>query len=274
MGRILHARWQMAFGLLFVSILFVLMLAPSIVAPYDPYELNTANRLRPPSPQHLFGTDEAGRDIFSRIIYGTRYSLGMSLAIVGLAVGLGTAIGCVAGLSGGRTDELLMRFVDVFLSFPRYILAMAIASALGPGIASSVLALSALWWAAYARLVRGKLLSIKENLFVEAARALGTNNWRIVWWHVLPHCVREINAKMTLDFGTSLLALTGLGFLGLGMQNPAPEWGLMVANARGYALSAWWYAFSPGLMIFLCVLSFVAIGDTLSEGSISDRPPM
>ena len=266
MAAKLRGKWTMALGVLFVIVLLVIVFLPSVVAPQDPFKLDVRNRLQPPTSEHIFGTDEAGRDIFARVVHGSRYSLGMAFVIVLAAITVGITIGSIAGFAGGRVDELLMRLVDVFLSFPYFILAMAIASALGRGMTASIIALSIVWWPSYARLVRGMVLSIKENLFVSAAQALGTNNRRMIWWHILPHCSREINARATIDFGSVLLALTGLGFLGLGMQNPAPEWGLLVSNATSFVLSAWWYAFFPGLVLFLCVIAFAAIGDALSEG--------
>lgn len=243
----------------------VMVLAPSLVATHDPFTLDVVNRLQPPSMGHLFGTDEGGRDIFSRVIHGARITIGSSLAIVFFAAFVGTSIGAVAGWFGGRVDSYLMRIVDVFLAFPYLVLAMALAASIGRNMGSSILALILVWWPGYARMVRGQVLSIKNELFVKASRAIGTSNLRILRWHVVPHASRAVIVRATLDIGYVIIALTGLSFLGLGAQNPSPELGLLISNAKAYVLFGWWYSVLPGLVLIAIVSLFVIVGDLLSK---------
>lgn len=250
---------------LIVTVIVVAILFPSVLATHDPLEVIVKDRLQPPSATHWFGTDGAGRDIYSRMVHGARYSMGMTLMIVSLAAAIGTVWGGVAGYFGGRFDQLMMRFVDIFLAFPYFILALAVASALGRGMTSAVLALVLVWWPGYARMIRGLVLSIKQDLFVEAARAIGVSTSRLIFRHILPQTTNELNARVTLDLGYVLLALTGLSFLGLGAQNPTPEWGVMVADSRLFIFRAWWYGVLPGLVIFFTVLAFMTLGDAVTE---------
>jgi len=250
-------------GLIALAVLF-----PSVFTPHDPYGLDVINRLKAPSLNHLFGTDEGGRDIFSRVIQGARVSVGSSILIVGLSASFGTFFGAIAGWFGGLLDTLLMRVVDVFLSFPYLVLAMALAASIGRDMRSSILALALVWWPGYARMVRGQVLSIKAKLFIRASRSLGATNGNLLLWHVIPHTSRAVAVRMSLDIGYVLIALTGLSFLGLGAQNPSPEWGLMVSNAKSYISVAWWYSFFPGLAIVLIVSLFVSFGDRLSRDYI------
>jgi peptide/nickel transport system permease protein len=256
--------------ILYLSLLLVLVtiVFPSLFAPYDPLNLDVINRLQPPSLHHLFGTDEGGRDIFSRVIFGARISVGSAIVIVGLAAGIGTLLGAIAGWFGGRVDWYLMRVVDVFLSFPYLVLAMALAASLGRDIKSAILALILVWWPSYARMVRGQVLSIKEKLFIRATRTLGASNKQILFWHVIPHTYRTVSVRAAMDVGYVLISLTGLSFLGLGAQNPSPEWGLMIANARSYVLLSWWYSVFPGIAIVMVVSLFIFLGDYLSEDRI------
>lgn len=246
-----------------------LMLVPSWLAPADPYALSIGQRFQPPSWEHLFGTDDAGRDIFSRVIHGARYSLGTSLIVVSGAAVFGTVYGAVAALAGGLTDRILMRVVDVFLAFPYLVFAMAIAASLGRGLGSTLIALVVLWWPSYARMVRGQVLSLLRDYHVRAARTLGASGAQILRWHVIPHTYDEILVRYTMDLGLALVALTGLSFLGLGAQPPSPEWGLLIADAKQYALSAWWAAVLPGLVVFLTALNFMSLGDRLRAGGTS-----
>jgi peptide/nickel transport system permease protein len=225
--------------------------------------LALGDRLHPPSTRYWLGTDEGGRDLFSRIVYGARYSIGMGLAVVLVAASVGSVFGVVAGYAGGMVDTLMMRVVDIFLAFPYLILAMAIASALGRGAASAVAALAVVWWPSFARMVRGQVLAVREHQYVEAARALGVPDALILFRHVLPQCLPAIGVRVTLDLGYAILALTGLSFLGLGVQNPTPEWGVMVATSRMFVFRAWWYAIMPGLAIFLTVLALTSAGRSL-----------
>lgn len=250
---------------LVLALLAVIVFAPGLIATHDPFALDVINRLKPPSLTHFFGTDEGGRDIFSRVIHGARITIGSSLAIVFFASLFGTAIGAIAGWFGGRVDSYLMRIVDVFLAFPYLVLAMALAASIGRNMGSSILALILVWWPGYARMVRGQVLSIKNELFVKASRAIGTSNLRILRWHVVPHASRAVIVRATLDIGYVIIALTGLSFLGLGAQNPSPEWGLLIANAKSYVLFGWWYSVLPGLVLVSIVSLFVILGDILSR---------
>lgn len=248
-------------GALIFLFMVLATLFPDLLATHNPYTLDVINRLESPSLTNLMGTDESGRDIYSRVIYGARYSLGISFVIVFLAAVIGGAYGTIAGYVGGYVETVMMRMVDLFLSFPYLILAMAIASVLGRGVESTIIALTIVWWPGFARMVRGQVLSIKENLFVEAARSAGLPEYKILYRHIVPHFLKEVRVKMTLDLGYCILALTGLSFLGLGVQSPIPEWGLMISHARMYVLMAWWYGVFPGLAIFMTVLSLTLISE-------------
>jgi peptide/nickel transport system permease protein len=242
---------------------FLVIAVPQLVAPQDPLALNLSNTLAPPSGQHFFGTDEAGRDLWSRCVWGVRYSLGVSVLIVVSAAVLGTIIGGLAGLLRGPIDTVLMRSTDVFLAFPYLILAIAIASAVGPGLSTVVVALTAVWWPGYARMVRGQVLSLKELAFVEGARAVGTSTPMILFKHLLPHLLPQLSARVSMDVGYAVLALTGLSFLGLGAQPPTPELGAIIADARNHLLEAWWYTTLPGLFVLAAVLSSMVLSDWL-----------
>jgi len=256
----LAARWWPV-GL--IAIWLVIVIAPVVVAPQDPLALNLSTTLVPPSPQHFFGTDQAGRDLWARCVWGVRYSLGISILIVVGAAAIGTVIGGVAGLFRGPVDALLMRTTDVFLAFPYLILAIAIASAVGPGLTTVVVALTAVWWPGYARMVRGQVLALKELAFVEGARAAGTSTLMILFRHLLPHLLPNLSARVSMDVGYAVLALTGLSFLGLGAQPPTPELGAIIADARSHLLVAWWYTTLPGLFVLAAVLSSTVISDWL-----------
>lgn len=246
-------------------LLAVLMVWPDLLATHDPFRLDAANRFQAPSWSHLFGTDEAGRDLYSRIIHGARASLGTSLVVVTSATAIGTLVGAVAGWTGGWVDSVAMRVVDVALAFPYLVMAMAVAASLGRGLLAATVALSLVWWPSYARLVRGLVLSLKHDLHVQAGWTLGASTSQLLRWHVVPHTFAQLNARVTLDVGYAIIALTGLSFLGLGAQNPSPEWGLAIANARSFVFQAWWYGVFPGLAIFLTVLNFIGLGDLLDR---------
>jgi peptide/nickel transport system permease protein len=244
--------------------LLLQLIHPGLFVGSGPYTLNVPDRLLGPSREHLFGTDEAGRDILARVAYGARMSVGSALIVIGVAAGFGTIYGAIAGWAGGHVDRVLMRIVDVFLAFPYLVLAMAVAASIGRDMRSAVIALIIVWWPSYARMIRGQVLSLKNQLHVRAARTLGASSNQILRWHVLPHTIAQLNARVTVDIGYALVALTGLSFLGLGAQTPSPEWGLMISNAQTYVLSAWWYAVFPGLVIFAVVLYLVTLGDELA----------
>jgi len=248
-----------------VAIWLLVIALPGLVAPQNPLALNLSNTLAAPSLQNLFGTDEAGRDLWSRCVWGVRYSLGVSIIIVLSAAAIGTLIGGLAGLFRGWIDSVLMRTTDVFLAFPYLILAIAIASAVGPGLTTVVVALTAVWWPGYARMVRGQVLALKELAFVEGARAAGTSTLMILLRHLLPHLLPQLSARVSMDVGYAVLALTGLSFLGLGAQPPTPELGAIIADARSHLLEAWWYTTLPGLFVLAAVISSMVVSDWLEN---------
>ncbi len=239
------------------------VLAP-VVAPYGPLEQHIVDRLQGPSGTYWFGTDQLGRDNFSRVLYGGRLSLPAGLAVVVLAGLIGTALGAVAGFVGGWVDELLMRLTEVFMAFPTIILAMAIAAALGPSLLNAVFAMVVVWWPNYARVVRALVLTVRNNEYVDAARALGAHDARILWRTVLPNCIAPVLVLATLDLGNAILIFAGLSFLGLGPEPSTPEWGRMVADGIQY-FDQWWVAAFPGFAIFTVVIAFNFIGDGLGD---------
>lgn len=250
---------------LFVLVLAVAALFPDLISNKPTAGLNMKEAFVSPSWSHPFGTDEAGRDIFTRVVHGTRYSLGMALGIVLIAAAFGTLYGAVSGFAGGWLDEVMMRLVDIFLAFPAFVLAMAIAAAAGRGIRSVVIALSIIWWPGYARMIRGMVLGLKENVWVDAARALGAPTARVIFRHILPFTVAELNVRITVEIGYALVAVTSLSFIGLGAERPTPEWGLLIADGRRYVTGAWWYPIFPGVAIYVATTVFSLFGDALSE---------
>jgi peptide/nickel transport system permease protein len=240
------------------------LLAP-VLAPYDPLAQDLGSRLRPPSSEHWLGTDSLGRDIASRILYGARISLIIGVVVVTMAGVVGTVIGLVAGYAGGLVDEALMRLTEVFLAFPALILAMAIAGALGPSLTNAIIAIAAVTWAVYARLVRGQILSLRRREFVEAARAIGASRTRIVFRHLLPNALAPLMIQASFDLGSSIIAAAGLSFIGFGAQPPTPEWGVMISEGRNYISTQPWLSLFPGLAILLAVGSFNLLGDGLRD---------
>ena len=254
-----------------LSAAFVLMaIAAPLLAPHDPLAMDPSKRLAAPSALHWFGTDDGGRDILARVIYGTRSSLLTALGILSLASVIGTSIGLAAGYFGGWVDETLMRITDMFLAFPALVLAMGLAAALGPSLFNAMLATAVVWWPWYARLVRGQALHLKNEAFVEAARVAGASGLRISVRHILRNCLTPIIVQMSLDIGYAILTLSSLSFIGLGAQPPTPEWGSMVSIGRDYFLDQWWIVTFPGLAIFVSVMAFNLLGDGLQE-SLSPR---
>jgi len=245
---------------LILAFFFLAILAP-LSQPMIPWAIDVFNRFQPLSKRHLLGTDELGRDVFSRVIYGTRLTLQAGVTIVGIAFVVGTILGAIAGFWGGWTETLIMRTVDVFMSFPALILALAVAAALGPSLIHAVIALSVVWWPWYTRLVRGQILSVKESVYVEAGKALGASSVRLLFRHVLPNCISPIVVLATLDMGYAILTAAGLSFIGVGAQPPSPEWGAMLSTGRSYITTAWWYPTFPGIALSLIVLGFNLLGD-------------
>ena len=240
------------------------VLAP-IVAPYDPLAQALGSRLEPPSPQHWLGTDQLGRDIASRLLYGARISLVIGIVVVALAGIFGTLVGLVAGYAGGLVDETLMRVTEVFLAFPPLILAMAIAGALGPSLTNAIIAIAAVTWAVYARLTRGQLLSLRRREFVEAARAIGASRGRILARHLLPNALAPLMVQASFDMGGAIISAAGLSFIGFGAQPPTPEWGVMISEGRNFISTQLWLSLFPGLAILLAVGSFNVLGDGLRD---------
>ena len=247
-----------------VTLVVLSLLAP-VLATHDPGVQNLANRLARPSTAHWFGTDELGRDVYSRLLYGGRITLGMVVAVVLLVAPLGLAIGCIAGYAGGVWDRLLMRITDVFLAFPRLILALAFVAALRPGVTSAVAAIALTAWPPYARLARAETLSLRRTDFVAAVRLTGAGAGRIVLRHIAPLCLPSLIVRVTLDMSSIILTAAGLGFLGMGAQPPSPEWGAMIASARRFILEQWWVPTIPGLAIFVASLAFNLLGDGLRD---------
>jgi peptide/nickel transport system permease protein len=259
-----RSRLAVVGALITGALLLVAALAPWI-APYSPTKLNLAERLLPPSGRHPFGTDDAGRDILSRVIYGSRITLRICLLVVGLTLVIGTLLGLLSGYLGGWMDELVMRVSDVFLAFPALILAMAIAAALGPSLENAIVAMVAIWWPRYARVTRGQVLAIREIDYVAAARAVGASPFRIMLRHVLPNCISPLVVQATLDLGEVVLTAATLSFIGFGAQPPTPEWGAMVSVGRNYLRDQWWYATFPGLAILITVMGFNLLGDAVRD---------
>jgi peptide/nickel transport system permease protein len=248
-----------------VLVFMIFALAPNLVTSGDPNKLNVAAKFTAPSPAHWMGTDEVGRDLWLRIVYGTRYSIGMALAVIAIGSVFGVIYGAVAGFAGGKVDEIMMRVVDVFFSLPGFILAMAIAASIGRGIGPLIAALVIVWWPGYARMVRGMVLGLRERPHVEGARALGASAPYIVRRHIVPLMLEQLNVRITQDLGYALVAVASLSFIGLGVQPPTPEWGVLLGGARQYITSSWWYPVFPGLAITLATVGLALLGDGLSE---------
>ncbi|MFN8473017.1 MAG: ABC transporter permease [Anaerolineae bacterium] len=251
-------------AIILICLVLIAIFAPYLT-PYDPVKLSLAQRLRPPGLEHLLGTDEFGRDFLARVLYGSRISLLIVVTVIGLAGGVGIILGAIGGYRGGRWDEGVMRTADVFMAFPDLVLAMALSAALGADLRSAIIAVAIVSWPTYARLVRGQMLTLKHEAFVEAARASGASEGRIILRHLLPNTMSPLLVRMTTDAGYAILYAASLGFIGLGAQEPLPEWGRMVATGRAFMIDQWWYPFAPGMAIFLAVLGFIWFGDGLRD---------
>jgi peptide/nickel transport system permease protein len=261
---ILRNKLAVAGGLV-VLIWLVACAGASWFAPYDPVNyLDVLNRLMPPSHAHLMGTDADGRDVLSRVLYGGRYSLGIGLTVVVGGTVIGLFLGGVAGFFGSALEEIIMRCTDIVLAFPIVILAIAIAAALGPSPTNTAIAMIAVWWPTYARVVRSLVLQIREREFVLAARAMGMSNLRILARTVLPNTIGPVVILVTLDIGNAILTIAGLSFIGFGVQPPTPEWGNMISYAQNDP-DQWWMSVFPGLAIFTCIMGFNFFGDALRD---------
>jgi peptide/nickel transport system permease protein len=267
-GHVLHLLRKSPLSvlgfILFTGFILTAAVAP-FIARYDPVEINLSEAFQAPSMTHLFGTDQMGRDIWSRVVWGSRISLRVGVTVVAFALCIGTILGGIAGYVGGIVDEILMRFTDLVLAFPSIVLALALAAALGAGLDNVIFAISITWWPWYARLVRGQVLSIRELGYVEAARSVGAGGFRILTTHILPNSFGPVIVNASMDFGWAILTTASLGFLGIGAQPPQPEWGAMISTGRLYFTDKYWLATFPGLAILFVVLASNLIGDGLGE---------
>jgi peptide/nickel transport system permease protein len=252
-------------GLAVVLALVLIALFAPWLAPHSPVAQSLPDRLQPPSAAHWLGTDELGRDILSRIIHGSRITLTIVALVSIIALPAGLIVGTLAGYFGGLLDTVLMRLTDIFLAFPRLIMALAFVAALKPGIENAVIAIAITAWPPYARLARAETLTLRRSDFILAAKMQGASSARIIWSHIMPLCLPSVIVRLTLDMAGIILIAAGLGFLGLGAQPPAPEWGLMVSSGRQYLLDQWWVATIPGLAIFIVSLGFNLLGDGLRD---------
>lgn len=247
-----------------IAFYLVAVFSPYIV-PYDPFELNIKIKLTGPSSEHLLGVDQLGRDILSRLIYGTQISMVVGIVVVGISVAIGLPLGSISGYLGGKVDELLMRITDMFMAFPGLTLAMVMAYVLGRGLFSAIVGLSMVRWTTTARLVRGVVLSEKEKEYVMAARALGKSDLQILFGEILPNCIHPIIVSSMMSLGTTIISVAGLSFVGVGIQPPIPDWGVMISEGRQYLMDQPLFATVPGLLIILLVLAFNIVGDTLRD---------
>lgn len=264
--RNLRRLSPLGIGAAIVLLLALLIsLFPGLFTEGAPNVMNMVERLQPPSFRHPFGTDELGRDLYTRSMFGIRLSLGAAVSVVLLSALIGVPFGLIAGFAGGRTDAILMRFADILIAFPSLIMAMAIVTVLSPGLVNAMIALALVWWPHYARLVRGQTLQVREMPFVEAAGALGMRRFRILWRHVFPNTLSPILVKMSLDVSLAILATASFSFLGIGATPPSPELGSLVTQGRNYFLEAWWYTTFPGLVILLLSLAFNVVADDVRD---------
>jgi peptide/nickel transport system permease protein len=260
-----HSNKLAMVGLITIASLVACAFCAPLIAVQDPAAQDLAQRLASPSSIHWLGTDELGRDLFSRLIYGTRVTLGMVIAVVAIVAPLGLLIGSIAGYAGGLVDRILMRVTDVFLAFPKLVLALAFVAALKPGLTSAVIAIALTAWPPYARLARAETQAIRAADYIAAVRLTGASASRIVLRHIAPLCISSLIVRVALDMSGIILTAAGLGFLGMGAQPPMPEWGTMIASARGYILEQWWVPAAPGVAIFVASLAFNLLGDGLRD---------
>lgn len=271
--RLYHSRGMRQFtsnrlnliGLALVLLIVFAALFGPMLTPYEFDGQNLQNRLQEPSLEHPFGTDQLGQDLLTRILHGARISLQIGLAVVAISLTIGTVIGVTAGYAGGYVDEALMRFVDIVLAFPGLLLALVIAGILGPSLMNIMIALALVGWTQYARVVRGSVLSVKQQEYVKAGQLMGIGRVRLVARHILPNVMGPVVVLATLDMAGVILSTAGLSFLGLGAQPPTPEWGTMIAEGRDYIRNAWWIVNIPGLAIMIAVLGFNLLGDGLRD---------
>ena len=253
-------------GMLIIIALVVVAAFADVLAPYSATVGDLKNaRLLAPSAAHWFGTDDLGRDIYSRIVYGARWTLYVVILVAIIAAPIGLLVGTVAGYAGGWTDTILMRITDIFLAFPKLVLALAFVAALGPGIENAVLAIAITSWPPYARIARAETLTVRNSDYIKAVQLMGASPFRIVLRHIMPLCISSLIIRVTLDMAGIILTAAGLGFLGLGAQPPLPEWGAMIASGRRFILDQWWVAAAPGAAILIVSLGFNLLGDGLRD---------
>jgi peptide/nickel transport system permease protein len=264
MRQLMKRRSAQVGGIIVVILLFCAIFGKFIV-PYDPFEIATEIRLTPPNSEHWFGTDELGRDLFSRVVYGSRYTVMIGLITVAIASTGGVTLGLIASYFGGKVDTVIMRMMDVLLSFPFILLQLAIVSVLGPSLVNAMVAVGIAGIAGYARLIRSKVLSVREEEYVEAMRALGASNARIMFRTILPNVTSTIVVYMTLSMPLAVLSTASLSFLGLGTQPPLPEWGAMLTNSRSFIATAFWVVAAPGLAIFITIFGLNLFGNAVRD---------
>jgi peptide/nickel transport system permease protein len=247
----------------FIVLITLIALIGPLVAPHDPYEANFHNTFSAPSSEYIFGTDAAGRDVFSRVLVGAKLTLASTLFIIVIVSSIGIFIGIISALSGGIIDNLLMRFTDIWLGFPPLILALGFAASFGAGMKAAILALIFTWWPNYARLSRALIIETKDKEFILSAKAMGVSDLRIIFSHLIPNAFDVLFVQISLDVAAVILVISGLSFIGVGAQIPLAEWGAMIADGRSAMSKAWWVVFFPGLAILLTAISFNLIGDVL-----------
>ena len=253
-------------GMVILVALILVAVSASWVAPHDPYEMDLRGALQPPnSPGHILGTDELGRDNLSRLIYGSRVSLTVGLIVVGIAGSIGVTLGAISGYYGGVIDQIIMRLVDVLLAFPFLVLAIAVVSIVGPSLTNMMIVLGGVVWIDYARLVRGLVLSLREEEFISAAHVIGVRDWQIIWRHILPNCLGVVIVQATFGVAISILAASALSFLGMGAQPPTAEWGAMLSTSKKYLRRHPMMSIEPGIAIMITVLAINFVGDALRD---------
>lgn len=256
---------QVLFGVVVILFMFIVALFAPVLATHDPLELDLSAdvRLQPPSAEHIFGTDDMGRDLFSRMVYGARISLSVGFIAVAIMLVIGVTLGVIAGYYGKWVDTLIMRLVEIMMCFPRFYLILMILAFLGPSIIYVMIVIGLTSWTGLTRLVRAEFLSLREREYAIAAKALGASDMRIAFRHILPNALAPVFVSITLSLGGAILLESGLSFLGLGVQIPTPSWGNIISTGRFYIDSAWWLTVIPGLSILLTVLSFYLVGEGL-----------
>lgn len=255
-------------GLIMVAIVVVVAVFSPVIATFpEDAEGNTRlkDKLLAPNNTYLFGTDDVGRDVFSRTIVAAQTSLVIGVVVLGIAIVIGVPLGAISGYMGGWVDEVIMRVTDIFLTVPALVLAMAMGIALGPGMTNAMIAISLVWWPGFARLTRGQVLSLREQDFVESARAVGAGPWHTIFRHIVPNVISPVIIKASMDMGFAILVAAGLGYIGVGVQPPRPEWGVMISEGRSFTRQAWWISTFPGLAMFIAVMGFNLLGDGLRD---------